>query len=75
MPIPSEGQQFGTHNGTADCIEISWDSYHGEGESFFSLPNLVSRVGNEILETIPPTRQYSIHRFVYPDHLQVRTPR
>jgi len=52
MEIDEDGSMFGTNNGTKDLIEISRNLYHS-----FRSRNLVSRVGHEILETIPPTRQ------------------
>ena len=55
--IELDGSKFGTNNGTTDLIEKSRNWYHGEVTPSFRSRNLVSRVGHEILETIPPTRQ------------------
>ena len=57
MAIEMDGSKFGTSNGTTDLIESSRDLYHGEVTSSFRSLNLLSTVGDEILETIPPTRQ------------------
>ena len=50
-------KKIGTNNGTTDLIEMSPDLYHSEVTPSFRSRNLVSRVGHEILVTIPPTRQ------------------
>ena len=55
MAIELDG--FGTNNGTTDLIEMSRNLYHREVIPSVRSRNLVSRVGHEILETIPPTRQ------------------
>ena len=57
MAIELDGSKFRTNNGTTDLIEMSWNLYHNEITSSFRSRTLVSRVGHEILETIPPTRQ------------------
>ena len=57
MAIELDGSKLGTKNGTTDLIAMSRDSYHGEVTPSFGSRNLVIRVGHEILETIPPTRQ------------------
>jgi hypothetical protein len=57
MAIELDGSKFGTNNGTTDLIEVSRNLYHREVIPSFRSRNLVSRVGHEILETIPPTRQ------------------
>ena len=59
MEIELDGSKFGTNNGTteSDLIEMSRNLYHNEITSSFRSPNLVSRVGHEIIETIPPTRR------------------
>ena len=57
MAIELDGSKFGTNNGTTDLIEISRNLYHNEITYSFRSRNLGSRVGHEILETIPPTRQ------------------
>ena len=56
MAIELDGSKFGANNGTTDLIKMSRDLYHREVTSFRSI-NLASRVGPEILETIPLTRQ------------------
>ena len=55
MAIELDG--FGTNNGTTDLLEMSRNLYHREVIPSVRSRNLVSRVGHEILETIPPTRQ------------------
>ena len=57
MEIELDGSKFGTNNGTSDMIGMSRDLYHKEITLSVRPRNLVSKVGNEILETIPPTRQ------------------
>ena len=56
MGIELDGSKFGTNNGTTDLIEMFRNLYHREATPFRAR-NLVSRVGHEILETIPSTRQ------------------
>ena len=56
MAIELDGSKFGTNNGTTDLIEMSRHLYYNE-ITFFRSRNLVSKVGHEILETIPPSRQ------------------
>ena len=55
MAIELDG--FGTNKGTTDLLEMSRNLYHREVIPSVRSRNLVSRVGHEILETIPPTRQ------------------
>ena len=57
MAIELDGSKFGTNNGTTDLIEVSRNLYDKEITSSFRSRNLVGRVGHEVLETIPPTRQ------------------
>ena len=57
MSIELDGSKFGTNNGTTDLIEMSRNLYHGEIIPYSRSRTQVSRVGQEILETIPPTRQ------------------
>ena len=57
MAIELDGSKFGTNNGTMDLIEMSRNFHHKEITCSFRSRKLVSRVGHEILETIPPTRQ------------------
>ena len=57
MAIELDGSKFGANNGTTDLIKMSRDLYHREVTSSFRSINLASRVGPEILETIPLTRQ------------------
>ena len=57
MAIELDGSKFGTNNGTTDLIEMSRNLHHNEITSSFRFRNLVSRVGHEIIETIPPTGQ------------------
>ena len=55
--IDLDGSKFDTNNGTTALIEMSRNLYHNEVTLSFRSLNLVSRVGHEILETSPPTRQ------------------
>ena len=58
MVIELDGSKFGKNNGTTDLIEMSRNLYLNDITSSFRSRNLVSkRVGHEMLETIPPTRQ------------------
>ena len=57
MVIELDGSKFGTNNGTTDLMEVSRNLHNKEITSSFRSHNLVGRVGHEVLETIPPTRQ------------------
>ena len=57
MTIELDGSKFGTNNGTTNLIEMSRNLYRREVTPYFRSRNLVSSIGHEILETIPPTRQ------------------
>ena len=57
MEIDEDGSMFGTNNGATNLIEMSRKLCHCEVTLSFRSRNLVSRVGYEIIETIPPTRQ------------------
>ena len=57
MTIELDGSEFGTNHGVTNLIETPRDLYHREVTASLRSRNLVSRVGHEILETIPPTRQ------------------
>ena len=56
MAIELDRSKFGTKNGTTDLIGMSRNLYHKEIILIFA-PEIVSRVGHEIVETIAPTRQ------------------
>ena len=53
MAIELDGSEFGTNNGTTHLIEMSRNLYHNEITSSFHSRNLVSRVGHEMLESMP----------------------
>ena len=56
--IDLDGSMYGTNDRTTNLIKMSGSLYHRGVTLYFRSRNLVSRVGYEIRETIPPTRQY-----------------
>ena len=57
MGIEVDGSKFGTNNGTTHLIGMSRNLYRKETTLSCRSRNLVRTVGQEILETIPSTRQ------------------
>ena len=56
VAVELDRSKLSTNNGTTNVIEMYRNLYHREVTSFRSR-KLVSRVGHEILGTIPPSQQ------------------
>ena len=54
MEIELDGSKFGTNNGTTNESDRNVSGFVSQRAPSFRSRNLVSKVGHEILETIPP---------------------